>query len=1838
MLSIPGYQITEALHSGSKTLVYRGYREQDKRPMIFKTLNGDYPAVQDLACLQHEYALTLDWEENGWPRSYELLRHHNTQILIQQDIGGVSLNQLLNTQALSLDVFLTLALALAKSLHRIHQRNLIHKDINPSNLVVNLDTAQVQIIDFGIATQLSRETPMLQNPGHLEGTLAYLSPEQTGRMNRALDYRTDFYSLGATFYEMLTGVPPFATTDPMELVHCHLAKVPLPIHEHRPELPPVLNELVQKLMAKTAEARYQSAFGLIADLKTCRTLFDNSTAKHTQEAIPSFPICLHDVSERFHIPQKLYGRETQVQQVLDAFARVSLGRTEMLLVAGYSGIGKTALVHELHKPISEKNGYCIDGKFDQFQRNIPYASLIQAFQELLRQLLTESQARIARWKKLLENALGEIAQVIIDVIPEVEWIMGQQAAVPVLPPAQAQNRFNLAFQQFIRTFATGEHPLVLFLDDLQWADLPSLQLIQLFMSDPEMQYLMVVGAYRDNEVQLAHPLMLTLEEIQKTHTRLATITLKPLKQPHVQQLLAETLYCDLDSDPRLATLAELCIQKTRGNPFFLNQFLRALVEAGQIRFDHASGRWQWDMAQLQQTQITNNVVDLMAKKIKTLPSETQALIRLAACVGNQFDLNTLTWASEQPIMASIRALWPALQENLLIPLDDAYKYIGFNPGSTPGSNPGHDQAGQMPSAMPDEQLKLISFKFAHDRIQQAAYSLIGEDSKAIFHLRIGRRLLANLQASQKEERIFDLVYHLNKGQELLTLASEKETLARLNLQAGEKANASAAYKPASSYLQAGLKLMDADGWEKHYELTLSLSVGATEAAYLSGDFEQTDRLAKMVLQKTKTLLEQVKVYQIQISARILQNRSLDAIKLALPVLKQLGVRLPAKPSVLHVLTGLLETKLVLGRKKIEDLANLPAMTHANAIAATQILSSISPAVYFAMPDLLPLIFFKQVCLSIKHGNTALSSYAYAGYGAILCGALGDIDAGYRFGTLAVAILEKFSANTLKVKVFHLVENHIKHWKDPFQNAPAVLLDAYQSGVQTGDFEYAAYVGFNYCHFLYFTGRELPEVHRELEKYTQAIAQFKQEPTLQWQKISLQTVANLMGQTQDPCRLQGNHFDNETNPIPEGNRTGIFLRHAHTMILCYLFQRYPQALEQAIAAEKYLDSVVAHLTVAPGHFYMALVRLALVSEMPHQRRQLLRKVGSLQKKLKQWADHAPANNLHKWHLVEAERARILGDDLAAIEHYEQAISLARKNDYPQETALANELAARFYLSRKRKKIARMYLLDAHYGYQQWGASAKTRQLEELYPQWFPKAEKRTIAENLAITFRTFTAEGSTSGVLDLETVMKASQSISGEIVLERLLEKLMRIAIENAGAEKGFLILKSDGQWRIEAAGDINRSQVDVLQSLPLQTHEHTGTEPSTALPVTLVQYVELTREPLVLNHASARGRFVNDPYIRTSQAKSVLCAPILLQGKLAGILYLENNLIEAAFTADRLEVLKILSSQAAISIENARVYENLESTVAQRTAALSESNTALSHAFTAAETARQHAETAEHHATRALEDLRAAQTQVVQSAKMASLGHLVAGVAHELNTPIGNALTSASMLSDTSKGVKAAINNNEILKSTLADFIENSILMTDVINQSCQRAANLINSFKQVAVDQTSEQRRIFDLALLVEDNIAALRAGFQQVPWVFETHIPADITCDSYPGPLGQVIANLVQNAVIHAFAGRTSGTLMINAKLNADADSVEMHFLDNGNGMDESILPHIFEPFYTTRQWQGQEQVGPGLGLSISLNIATGVLGGTLSAHSQAGSGSQFYLTFPRRAPDSGSANTLD
>ena len=1531
-LTIPGYYITEQIYNGNRTKVYLGVKELDSQPVAIKLLQSEYPTFTEMVQFRNQYTIAKNLDLPGIVKHLSLENYRNSFALIMEDYGGIPLANYLTYPVFektgkitdNLADFFDIALQIVTTLEGLYRCRIIHKDIKPQNILINPQTKQVKLIDFSISSLLPRESQEIQNPNQLEGTLAYISPEQTGRMNRGIDYRTDFYSLGVTFYELLAGQLPFQSTDPMELVHCHIARQAIPPIAVNPAIPQILNDIVMKLIAKTAEDRYQTAFGIKYDLEKCLEQYAASGR------IAPFELGKRDISERFVIPEKLYGRQTEVETLLAAFERISSGNSEIMLVAGFSGIGKTAVVNEVHKPIVRQRGYFIKGKFDQFNRNIPFSAWVQALQNLMRQLLAETTAVVQKWKAKISAALGENGQVIIEVIPELELLIGKQPPAPELEGSAVQNRFNLLFQKFIRVFATQEHPLVIFLDDLQWADSASLKLMQLLLSDGDTRCLLLIGAYRDNEVSPAHPLMLTLDEIKETNATVNQITLAPLDQPSLNCLIADTLSCP---PYRAISLTELVLAKTQGNPFFTNQFLKSLYEDGLISFDFSCNYWQCDIAQVKTIYVSDDVVKFMATQLQKLPENTQTVLKLAACIGNTFDLATLAIVREKSQAETAADLWKALQEGLVIPINEVYKFFQYESSVTSQEN-----------------VELtVPYKFLHDRVQQAAYFLIPEDQKQSTHLKIGRLLLANTPETEREEKIFDIVNQLNIAVDLIDSQTEQDELVQLNLVAGRKAKASTAYAAAIGYLSVGMKLLTADSWQTNYDRTLALYELASESAYLGGNFEQMEAWSALVLNEAKTLLDKVKVYEVKIQAYMAQTRGLDAVRTGLQVLKLLGIDFPENTQPSDIQQAMVETRENLGSRPIEDLINLPAMTDPEKLAAMQILSSLSSATYISAPQMYPLTVCQRVNLSLQYGNAAWSAFAYATYGLIMCGVVGDIEFGYKFGRLALTVADQFNVKEIKPKTFFIFGGMVAHWKEPVRKTLKPLLESYQIGLETGDLEYAAYSACYACHHLYFAGAELTELEREMASYSHALKQLKQIASFNYNEIFRQAVLNLLGESENRCLLVGEAYD-EVELLSqhlEGNdRNGLHYLYLNKLILCYLFEELPQAIANTAKAEEYIDSAIALLCVPLFHFYDSLVQLAIFTDSSTSDRELiLEKVAHNQQKLKTWAEHAPMNHLHKSYLVEAERHRVLGENVEAMDDYDRAISIAKENEYVNEEAIANELAAKFYLAWGKETIAQTYIIAAYYAYSRWGATAKIEDLEKRYPQLLAPIFTRNPGAQFGDTITLMTHEiaalkvtSSTgtgiSSALDLTTVIEASQVISGEINLDKLISTLMKVVMENAGATGGALILEQSGELFITA------------QSLGSECHlQSISVDSSQEFPVSIVNYVWRTAETLVINDATKEANWAADPYIIQRHPKSLLCLPIQHQGICRGILYLENNLTEAAFTADRLELLKVLSAQAAISIENARLYQSLEEKVQQRTAQLADSNGQLALAY-----------------------------------------------------------------------------------------------------------------------------------------------------------------------------------------------------------------------------------------------------------------------------------------------------
>jgi protein kinase len=1517
-VDLPGYHVIATKYESPATFVCAAVRGHDQLPVVLKMLKPALASPMNTSRYHHEYEVIRLVRSARVVQAYAIETWENTLFLVLEDIGGVPLSQLLagwqhvGTEQFSLTGFLTLACQIVEGIAAVHEAGIIHKDICPSNIVYNPKTGTLQIIDFDIATTLDREMPPPKGPRSLDATLAYIAPEQTGRTNRAVDYRADFYSLGVTFYELLTGHPALESTDAAELISYHLARTPVPPNALNPLVPEALSAIVMKLMAKAPEDRYQSSRGLLHDLRKC------GPQGHAGVGSRTFDLGLSDQAERFLIPEKLYGRTREKTALLAAFDRVSAGATEIVMVTGASGIGKTAVVNEVRGPIERRRGHFIKGKFDQLNRGIPFSGFLQALRDLMVQLAGASDAELEKARAQIMSAVGENGQIIIDEVPELARIIGPQPPVPELTGIAAQNRFNLLIRKFMATFAAETHPLVIFLDDMQWADLASLELLRLLMEEGNAGFMLFVGAFRENEVGPAHPLRVTLGQIEKNGSAVSTISLAPLAERDVNALIADTLGCPPE---RASPLSSLVYQKTRGNPFFNNRFIEALHAEGLIAFNAEAGYWECDVARVGTLALGDDIVEFMSRQLQKLPGPTQEALKLAACIGNAFDLSTLAMIVQKSQVETATDVWPALQAGLVLPLGRAYRFYRgtgdsqdnpFSPGSQPPS-----------------------YRFLHDRAQQAAYCLIPEEQRNLTHLHIGRVLGRRIPELEREDRIFEIVSQLNWGTELITDVTERRELAAMNLRAGRRAKIATAFRAAGGYLSVARRLLGEDGWRGDYRLTLAVFESSVEAAYLGGDLEEMRSLADIVLARARDVPDRCRVYEVEIEALAVQNRLREAIGFGLHVLVSLGIAFPEEPTDADVAAAIQETRHSYREQGIAALLDRPQMTDPLDLAAMRILVSISAAAFLSSPKLYALLILTQVRLSAERGTAPASAFCYASYGLILCGVMGDIEAGYSFGQLALDLLHRMNAREWECKIIGIVNTFIVHWKRHVRDTLAPLRSAYYIGLETGDLQFSGYAGFCYCAYMYLPGIEkgLAELQPEVLALSESIRQAKQVTVHHYFQMLLQAVHDLREGRANPRLLQGEYYD-ESVMMPlhvaanDGN--GIFYVHFHKLLLSYLFGQYDQAVEDSSKFADYLDNAAPFPYLPIYCLYDSLARLAAYRHAPRSSTEmprntvaaeaLLSAVAANQKKLKTWARHAPMNCQHKLDLVEAECQRTFGDKGEALAAYNRAVAGARDNGYLREEAVALELLAGCCVEWGMERISRLFLQEARACYGRWGADAKVAELEQRFP-WLPSSPRKApVVEGEQGPDLT-----GLTPLLDLETVVKASQAIAGEIELPRLLDRLMRIAIQNSGAQRAALLLEQDGEWLIEAEADMDADRFEVLKESALRG--------SDMVPAGIVLAVARDKTNVVLDDAAGTGAFIDEPRVRQRKIRSVICAPLVNQGRLSGILYLENNLITGAFTPQRLSLINLLLAQMALSLDNARLFAKARQEILDRRAA-----------------------------------------------------------------------------------------------------------------------------------------------------------------------------------------------------------------------------------------------------------------------------------------------------------------
>jgi PAS domain S-box-containing protein len=1464
MTESSGY-VLEPLREGADFTLYRGRQHGASSPVLAVALAAQQTSAECFHQLEHEYSLATELDPAWAAKPLTLTRHEGRPLLILSDPGAEPLDRVIERnhgRPFDLTSFLQVAVGVAKALGQVHRQGLIHRDIKPENMLVD-EAGNVWLTGFGIAWQLptGRQAPVA--PEIIAGTLAYMAPEQTGRMNRSMDARSDLYSLGVTFYQMLTGRLPFAAADPLEWIHCHIARRPIPPGDCA-AVPEVLSCLTLKLLAKNAEERYQTAAGLESDLRRCMAEWE------MLGRIDTFPLGAQDVPDRLLIPEKLYGREREIDALLAAFDRVVTdGTAELVLVSGYSGIGKSSVVNELHKALVPLRGLFAAGKFDQYKRDIPYTTLAQAFQTLIRQILVKNEAEVEAWRGALAEAVGPNGQLIVDLIPEVEFILGKQPPVPELPPRDAQNRFQMVFRRFLGAFATREHPLVLFLDDLQWLDTATLELLERLMTDPDLRHLMLVGAYRDNEVSSSHPLMQTLDIVLKAGARVEEIVLTTLGLGDVRKLVADAVHCDLE---RALPLALLVQEKTGGNPFFTIQFVRTLEEEGLLSFDPITRAWQWDIDRIRAESYTDNVVELMAEKLERLSDTTQEALKQLACLGNVAEVATLAAVRGATEEATHAALRDAVRAGLVFQQESTYRFL-------------------------------------HDRIQQAAYSLIPEGQRAEVHLRIGRVLLASLSADELGEQLFEVANQFNRGTGLLHDRKEKAEVARINLRTGRKAKASAAYASAHMYFSAGMDLLDESDWDSQYELTFSLWLERAECEFLTGNFDTAEQLIGELLGRGASRIDQASTYNLKVLVHTLKSENAQAVDSALTCLRLFGIDIPTRPTWEQVQAEYERVWQALDGRPIESLIDLPLMTDPELQAAMLLLSTLLASAYVANFHLFCLLVCQMVNISMQHGTSGASALGFGWLGTVLGPVFHRYSEGYRFGKLACDLVDKHGFIASKAKVYFTM-GIVALWTQPITTAIDYMQETFRTAIETGDVAFACYSTDHALTDLLLRNDPLDTVGREVERGLEFVRKAKFFEVADFIQTEQRFIATMQGTTTAFSSSSEGQFDEaafEAQLIANQATTTACWYWIVKLKTRFLLGNYAEAFAAAEKAKLYLSSSAVHFQLLDYFYYTALTVAALYENASADEQMGWRDLLTAHREqLREWSENYPPTFSDKHALVSAEIAQLEGRDGDAMRFYEDAIRAAREHGFVQNEALAHEVAARFYARGGFETIAHAYLRNARNCYERWGAIGKVKQLDECYSQLH---EERVATSTTAMI-------GKPVSQLDVETVVRASQALSSEIVLPKLIEKLMRIAVEHAGAERGLLILLREEEPRIEADAVTGHSMVQVT----VQPRAITPLD----LPKSALQYVIRTRERVALDDASVRNLYSEDEYVQQKRPRSLLCLPIVKQTRLIGALYLENNLTARAFTDDRVAVLDMLASQAANSLENALIYSDLQ--------------------------------------------------------------------------------------------------------------------------------------------------------------------------------------------------------------------------------------------------------------------------------------------------------------------------
>lgn len=1750
--TIPNYSVLEVLHQGAQHTLFRALRQADGRPVVIKMPDMAHVDSRGIARLEREFGLIRKCQ--GSPHvvdALELLQLPGTAALVLEDFQGHSLNRLLSGP-IEIRSFLRLAISMASALADVHRREIVHLDIKPANIIVNDATGVVKIADFGIASALPLEHPSFRPASTVEGTFAYLSPEQTGRMNRVVDHRSDLYSLGISFYEMLAGVPPFSAEDVLGWFHCHLAVVPRPVSELNPSVPVVLSRLVARLIAKAPEDRYQSAEGLKADLEQCAARWDSGAD------LAPFPLGSADALDGFRIPEKLYGREDDVTTLLGAFDRgVKAGRCALALISGYSGVGKSSLVREVFGPLVRERGLFASGKFDQLNTGGPYSTLVSALRQCLQQILAEGEAEIAAWKERIQRALGGNGQLVVDMLPQLELIIGKQAPVEELGPAESLNRLHEVFTRFFGALSLDKRPLVLFLDDLQWVDPATLALLQHVIPDPEAGCLFVIGAYRDNEVPPSHPLMVALDSLRQLVVPIASIVLSPLGLEHTQRLLVDALHTD---EARVLPLAHLLLEKTGGNPFFLTQFLSTLHREKLLQFDTAAREWRWDLAQIQAQGFTDNVVDLMVAKLRELPSPTQDALEVAACIGNTFDAEDVSELVQRSLEELEARLSGAIKERLILRTEHGYRFL-------------------------------------HDRIQQAAYLLTPEAQRIALHLRIGRMLRA-----RRPSAVFELVNHLNLAAALIDDRDETIELARLNLAAGKSAIRSAAHAAALSYLATGCDLVGQDGWESHYELTYELTFQRAQCELISGQLGAAEARITALITRARTRSEQADVHRLKVVLHGTRGEFPQAVEAALSCARRFGIELPLRPNPEELRAAVQALWEELEQRKLESLLDLAPMTDPDQGTLLALFAAVLPPAYFINPDLHDLLACQMVGASLRYGNADVSVMGYVVFGQAMGHVLKKWREAVRLGALAVDLMDRRGIVGSRAKVCLVIGGFINHRIQHLREVLPLFRESWSAARQTGELTFASYSIMNLVVFRFMMGDHLEDVSSEAETALDFLHRTRNDAV--WLAIAdLREVVECLRQR------------TEAPPVAPDSVTGLraipfiaFMFYRYRLLCALIYGDARGAVEMALKGREFLFSYAGQAGVAEYHHHAALALARHYDAVtPAEQQEYLLQLEADHAVLQEWAETGPANFGHAYALISAELARLRGNTEEAMRRYEEAISRARQNGFTQCEALAYEVASEFYRARGVETVADTYLREARRAYLQWGAHGKVKLLDMRYPRLLRSGTTTTSSTSVT-----------TDEAFDVMTVVKAQQAISKEIVLAGLLKTLMRILIESAGAERGYLLLTRDDTLFIEAGAEVDREEIKVdAEPVPL--------EASARLPHSIVHYVKHSLESLILEDAGTDGRFASDEYVVRAKPRSILCMPVMGQAKLVGVLYVENRLAAGVFTPSRLAVLEVLASQASISLANARLYASVQ-----------QAQEALR---------RSHDELEQRVEDRARE-LRRAQAELLDTARRAGKAEIAAEVLHHAGNILNSINTSAGIVASKLRQfrVPKLAQTAALLQAHQQDLGE--FLVKDAAGRGLPAYLSRLAAAMQQELESTLGE--VGSMVASVEYLNEVVRTqqayvGVSEAPeWIHLEDLLDDALRMNTPvleplrvriikeyqalpalllqrSKVVQILTHLISNAA-SALSESGQEEKWLRLKLEKSGEQLlRISVEDNGVGIAPKNLEMIFRPGFTTKQ------EGHGFGLHGSILTAK-ALGGSILAKSEGpGRGAVFTLELP-------------